>query len=51
MDFIGLENYINLFKDVEFYKVLWNTIKYTIISVPLSYVTALGLGLLLSSEK
>lgn len=51
MDFIGLENYINLFQDIEFYKVLWNTVKYTLVSVPLSYVTALGLGLLLSSEK
>jgi len=51
MDFIGLENYINLFKDLEFYKILWNTVKYALISVPLSYVTALGLGLLLSSEK
>lgn len=51
MDFIGLENYVNLLKDPEFYKILWNTVKYTLVSVPLGYAVSLGLGLLLSSEK
>lgn len=51
MDFVGLENYITLFQDKEFYKILWNTLKYTLISVPVGYAVALGLGMLLSSEK
>lgn len=51
MDFVGLSNYIKLFRDPEFYKTLWQTILYSIVSVPLGYAVALGLGLLLSSEK
>lgn len=51
MDFVGLENYITLFQDKEFYRILWNTAKYTIVSVPLGYAVALGLGMMLSSDK
>ena len=51
MDFVGLSNYMKLFRDPEFYKTLWQTILYSIVSVPLGYAVALGLGLLLSSEK
>lgn len=51
MDFIGLENYIKLFQDLEFYKILWNTVKYTIVSVPIGYAASLGLGLLLASDR
>lgn len=51
MDFIGLENYIKLFKDEEFYRILWNTVKFTLVSVPIGYIASLGLGLLLSSDK
>ena len=45
MDFVGLSNYIKLFRDPEFYKTLWQTILYSIVSVPLGYAVALGLGL------
>lgn len=51
MDFVGLENYITLFADKEFYAVLWNTIMYTVVSVPVGYVVALGIALFLASEK
>lgn len=51
MDFVGLSNYITLFKDKEFYSVLWNTAKYAIVSVPVGYVVSLGMGLLLASDK
>lgn len=51
MDFIGFENYLNLFKDKNFYSVLFNTVKFALISVPLGYVVALGLGVILASEK
>ncbi|HIX16261.1 MAG TPA: sugar ABC transporter permease [Candidatus Hungatella pullicola] len=51
MDFVGLDNYIRLFQDPEFYRVLWQTVKYTVCSVPLGYVVSLGFGILLSSES
>ncbi|MDO4325879.1 MAG: sugar ABC transporter permease [bacterium] len=51
MNFIGLENYITLFQDPEFYKILLNTAKFAIISVPVGYVVSLGMGLLLASDK
>ncbi|MDO4295337.1 MAG: sugar ABC transporter permease [bacterium] len=51
MDFIGLENYITLFQDKEFYKILLNTAKFALVSVPVSYCVSLGLGLLLASDK
>ncbi len=51
MDFVGFSNYIKLFKDLEFYKILFNTIKFTLVSVPLGYFTALFLALLLNNEK
>lgn len=51
MDFIGLENYIKLFQDRDFYTALWRTTLYSLVSVPLGYAVSLGFGLLLSSEK
>jgi len=51
MDFVGISNYIKLFNDSEFYKVLFNTIKFTFITVPLGYFTALLLAMLLNNES
>ena len=51
LEFIGLQNYDRLFHDVEFYSVLLNTIKYTVVSVPLCYVVSLGLALLLANDR
>ena len=50
MDFVGLENYITLFQDAEFYKVLFNTAKFVLVFVPAGYVVALGLAVLLSAD-
>ena len=50
MDFIGLENYIELFKDPEFYKILLNTAKFVLVYVPLGYVAALGMAMILVSD-
>ena len=50
MDFVGLENYITLFQDAEFYKVLFNTAKFVLVFVPVGYVVALGLAVLLSAD-
>ncbi len=50
MNFVGLANYQRLFKDVEYYLVLLNTIKYTIINVPIGYFVALLLALILCDD-
>lgn len=51
MDFVGLQNYITLFKDKEFYMVLLNTIKYALIIVPLNYFASMLLALFLNDES
>jgi len=44
MDFIGVKNYINMFKDPMFWSSLLNTIKFVVFSTPL----LIGVGLLLA---
>jgi alpha-1,4-digalacturonate transport system permease protein len=48
-EFIGLENYRELFADEQFYSSLTRTILYTVLAVPVHYVIALGIALLLTS--
>ena len=48
IEFIGLNNYIQLFNDEIFVKVLWNTIYFTVISVPLGIVVSLILAMALN---
>jgi multiple sugar transport system permease protein len=45
---VGLRNFINLTQDPIFFKALWNTIYFTIISVPAGMVISLGLAMLLN---
>lgn len=45
--FIGFENYTNIFKSSEFYKSLWITIRYAILAVPLIIVTSLSMAVML----
>ena len=40
---IGLENYTNLFKDPEFRISAYNTLYFAVVSIPLAIVTAFGL--------
>ncbi|MVQ42848.1 ABC transporter permease subunit [Microbacterium sp. MAH-37] len=47
--FIGLENYTDLFQDSDFYAALGRTVLYTVLSVPLHFVAALGIAMLLTS--
>ena len=48
---VGFKNYAELFtEDTEFLAALWNTIRYVFVSVPLTYVLALGLAMLIISE-
>jgi len=48
--FVGLENYIDLFKDKKFYGALWNTILFTGFGVPLGMIGGLLIALLLNTK-
>ncbi|MFZ5952809.1 MAG: carbohydrate ABC transporter permease [Candidatus Rifleibacteriota bacterium] len=48
-EYIGTGNYSRLFDDPMFYKSIWNTIYYAVISVPLSICCSLGIALLLNN--
>ncbi|MCY9660018.1 sugar ABC transporter permease [Paenibacillus chondroitinus] len=48
--FIGLDNYLMLFKDKLFYKSLYNTLYFTIIVVPVQSAVALMLALLVNNQ-
>lgn len=50
-NFIGLDNYIELFQDPSFYKALMRTFRYAITLVPLIYVVSLSIALLLNSKQ
>jgi alpha-1,4-digalacturonate transport system permease protein len=50
-NFIGFENYQELFQDPTFYKALFRTFQYMIIIVPLNYIVSLSVALLLNSER
>ncbi|MBU3570004.1 sugar ABC transporter permease [Priestia aryabhattai] len=49
--FVGLDNFINLFKDPIFLKSLVNTLKFVIWVIPLQIGAALGLALLLNKQR
>lgn len=49
--FIGLENYINLFKDKVFIQALYNTMYMVVIGVPVTTVTAIAVSVLLNNKK
>ena len=48
--FVGLENYITLFKAEEFVKSLWVTVRYAVIAVPLIIATSLTIAVLVSKN-
>ncbi|MBU1108632.1 MAG: sugar ABC transporter permease [Candidatus Riflebacteria bacterium] len=48
-EFIGAGNYMRLFDDPMFYKSLWNTLYYAILSLPLSIISSLVIALLLNN--
>lgn len=47
---VGLGNYARLFRDPLFYKALWNTMRYTLMSVPVGQVISLTLALALNTR-
>src|SRR5690606_321661 len=50
MKYIGFENYAYIFTDDKFWSTLGKTIVYAIIVVPLIYVCALGVAILLTQQ-
>ena len=50
MRFAGLDNYVKLFHDGNFWKALKNTAYFTVIVVPVQCALALALALLLSNR-
>ncbi len=48
--FIGGQNYAKMFQDAEVWHSLWNTIKYSVLQVPLSIALALVLAVLLNRK-
>ncbi|MFQ6391127.1 carbohydrate ABC transporter permease [Priestia aryabhattai] len=49
--FVGIDNFINLFKDPIFLKSLVNTLKFVVWVIPLQIGAALGLALLLNKQR
>ncbi len=48
--FVGLDNYIRICTESDFWQSLWNTVKYAIIEVPFSVVIALVLAVFLNRK-
>jgi len=48
--YVGFDNYARLFFSKDFQTVVWNTLFFTIISVPTEFFLGLGLALLLNRE-
>lgn len=46
--FVGIENYIRIFKNDDFSKAFFNTVKFVLIIVPLQGLGALGLALIIN---
>ncbi|MFC7062012.1 carbohydrate ABC transporter permease [Halobacillus seohaensis] len=49
-EFLGFENYINLFQEAEFMNSIWFTIKFAFVSVILLNIFGLGLALLVTRK-
>lgn len=50
MKFVGISNYVKLFRSEDFYKALLNTFYYTFITVPIGIALSLALALLLNAK-
>ncbi|WP_229311029.1 carbohydrate ABC transporter permease [Larkinella soli] len=48
MEFIGLDNYVRLFKDRLFWQAIYNTLRFLVVHIPLQIVVALALAELLN---
>lgn len=50
MNFVGLQNYIDLVRDPLFYSAVFRTIKYSVVSVSLVYTSSLLIAVLLTKK-
>lgn len=50
IEFVGLDNFLRLFRDEAFTRALLNTVIYTLLVVPLTMAAALGLAMLLNAK-
>ncbi len=50
VDYTGIENYVKVLQDTKFLKAVWFTSRFTLLSVVLSNMIALGLALLLTQK-
>ncbi len=48
--FVGIENYTKVFTSEKFYRYLWNSIYYVLISTPIIILLGLALGLLVNAK-
>ncbi|MDO4617117.1 MAG: sugar ABC transporter permease [Lachnospiraceae bacterium] len=51
VEFIGLENYIDLFKDAYFRQAIWNTVKFTILAMVFEMLIGFIMALFVNSLK
>lgn len=49
-EWVGLVNYINVFKSKIFYSAVWNTVKYVIVTVPIQTILALSIAVLIAEK-
>jgi multiple sugar transport system permease protein len=47
-EFLGFNNYLDLFRDSVFWETLWNTVLFTVCTVPVGMVLGLGIASLLN---
>lgn len=50
MKFVGIKNYVDLFHDATFIKVMWNTFYYSIVTVPCGIIISLFLAVALNQK-
>ncbi len=50
MEWVGLRNFVRLFRDIQFFKSIQNTLKFLIIHIPLQITVALLLAVLLNQK-
>ena len=48
--FIGIQNYIDMFSNTEFWKATWNTVWFCVLTVPVGMVLALFVAMLLNTK-
>ena len=49
-DFTGIQNYIKILHNPIFYKVMWNTVIYLIVAVPILAIVPLFLAILINQK-